>query len=83
MDKAPEQVQIHLSNPDAAQSDGPSQVIEEVCFTDVEADEKQQGEDDDEADGPGVAHGVPPYPDRVFLLPWYYRLTVRIFHFFW
>jgi hypothetical protein len=58
LDQAPKQ--IHLADPDTAQTDGFAQSQEKVYFPDVNPDEKQKREKDDEAHGPGIMHGVPP-----------------------
>jgi hypothetical protein len=58
LDQTPEQV--HLADPDAAQADGFAQVQKKVQFANINPDEKQQGEEDDEAYGPGIMHGLLP-----------------------
>jgi hypothetical protein len=58
LDQAPEQV--HLADPDTAQTDGFAQVPEKGYFTDVGPDKKQKREKDDEDYGPRIMHGVPP-----------------------
>jgi hypothetical protein len=60
LDEAPEQIQVHSANPDAAQADGSAQIVKRVQLAGINSDEKQQGKENEEAHGPIIVHGVPP-----------------------